>query len=383
MAHTVDVKNLVFADDSFYKTQRVVIGGKSVFTPIKAIDLNKSRPDVGLNKLVRGINEVYTMFNPERVKNILTTDLEQRVNNDVEQKYRKFGTSEEMNLCFAEFECDKFPTKEELEYLTNFSYVHSDITPLPLLPKIARNITSDNIGQYTKFIKGAVGTIEELNNRPIMGIIPMPVPSAYMSMVVETYLDSGITAFCLDFQGSTVNSSKTKIRALVKAMKKEDLLEKSFIYSLNLGAGKLPKEKEVVPAKDILSFGCGFDVIGGQHIRKKLSPEVRAKILAARQMFVNSLRLFNKKDYGYYRATKKETVEQVYPSDSSIPLERLKKIGSNQGIDKLFNQEQQGFEAVNLRTVIREEHNLLKYLGKKENVEKGDIKMLESIKKKP
>ena len=165
MAHTVDVKNLVFADDSFYKTQRVVIGGKSVFTPIKAIDLNKSRPDVGLNKLVRGINEVYTMFNPERVKNILTTDLEQRVNNDVEQKYRKFGTSEEMNLCFAEFECDKFPTKEELEYLTNFSYVHSDITPLPLLPKIARNITSDNIGQYTKFIKGAVGTIEELNNR--------------------------------------------------------------------------------------------------------------------------------------------------------------------------------------------------------------------------
>jgi hypothetical protein len=382
MAHEIKIKDLVFAEDSYYKTQRVKIGSKSFVTPIKAIDLRKNITGVGVNSSIRGVNEVYRIFNSKSLTNVQTTNREQVINNEINRLFKKYSSEDDVNICFTEFEDLKIPNEDEIEYLTNLSYVHSDITPLPLLPKVAKNITSDTFNEYNTFVKNAIETIDVLNNKPIMGIIPMAIPSAFMPTLLNTYLDNGITALCLDFQGSTVGSSLTKIRALVKSMKKQKLLEKSFIYSINLGAGKLPKSKEVVPAKDILSFGYGFDTIGGQHIRKRLPPEVRAKILSAKNMFENSLRLFNKKNYGYYRATKKETVKEIYPEDSSIPLEVLEKIKTHPNIDKLFNQEQQGFEAVNLRVIIKEEQKLLSYLDKKEYVEVNDIKALENIKKR-
>ena len=382
MSHEIKIKDLIFAEDSHYKTENVKIGSKSFSTPIKALDLKKNITDISINQKIKGINEVYRIFNSKSLNNVQTTDREQTINNEVNRLIKKYSSDDEVNICFTEFEDIRIPNEDEIEYLTNLSYVHSDITPLPMLPKVAKNITSDNFNEYNTFIKKAIDAIGVLNNKPIMGVIPMSVPSTFMPMLLKTYTDNGITALCLDFQGSTVGSSLTKIRALVKSIKKQNLLEKSFIYSINLGAGKLPKTKEVVPAKDILSFGYGFDAIGGQHVRKKLSPEIRAKILSSKNMFENSLRLFNKNDYGYYRATKKETIEGVYPKDSSIPLAILEKIKSNSNVDKLFNQEQQGFEAVNLRTIIKEEHKLLSYLNKKKYVEKNDIKMLENIKNK-
>ncbi len=382
MTTEIEIKDLTVAEDSYYKTQRIRVGNKNFVTPIKAIDLNKCQPSIGISNEIRGINEAYKIFDSEKIKKLLRSDREQEINNEIERTYKKYGSVEQVNLCFTEFEGDKLPTEEELEYLTNLAHVHSDITPLPLLPKLARKVNPDNLTNYTDFIRKAIGTIEELNNHPIMGILPMPVPSAFLPNILQAQLDLGVNAFCLDFQGSTVTSSKTKLRALIKFLKKADLLESVFIYSLNLGAGRLPKDRDIVSAKDILSFGYGLDVIGGQHIRRRLSPEVLAKILSAKKMFENSIRLFNKEDYGYYKATKSQIVEEVYPSDSSIPLSLLQRIDGNKGIEKLFNQEQQGFEAVHLRTVIAEEHQLLKYLGKKKQVEASEIKALENIKKK-
>ena len=48
----------------------------------------------------------------------------------------------------------------------------------------------------------------------------------------------------------------------------------------------------------------------------------------------------------------------------------------------LLEKNKAGFDAVNLRTIIKEEHKLLSYLNKKKYVEKNDIKMLENIKNK-
>ena len=370
MAHEIKVKEVIFADDSFYKTQRVHIGSKNFQTPIKALDLKRNVTDIKIPDTIKGINENYRTFDSKRIA----------INNEIANGFKKFGSADEVNICFAEFEENKIPDKDELEYLTNLSYVHSDITPLPLLPRVVRNITLSNFEQYHKFVKDAINTIDESNNKPIMGVIPMPMPSAFLPQLLNTYLDDGITALCLDFQGSTVTSSKTKIRELVKLITRKNSLDKFFTYSLNLGEGKLPKDKEVVAARDILSFGYGFDAMGGKHIKPRLPKEIWARIMSSKNITENSLRLFNKQNYGYYRATKKETVEKIYPKDSNVPLTLLEAVKKNMNIDKVFNQEQQGLETVNLRTVIKEQHKLLKYLDKKEYVEKNDIRTLEKVK---
>ena len=380
MAHEIKVKEVIFADDSFYKTQRVRIGSKNFQTPIKALDLKRNVTGIKIPDNIKGINENYRTFDSKRIANLKTTNREQEINNEIANGFRKFGSADEVNICFAEFEENKIPDKDELEYLTNLSYVHSDITPLPLLPRVVRNITLSNFEQYHKFVKDAIKTIDESNNKPIMGVIPMPMPSAFLPQLLNTYLDDGITALCLDFQGSTVTSSKTKIRELVKLITRKNALGKFFTYSLNLGEGKLPKDKEVVAARDILSFGYGFDAMGGKHIKPRLPKEIWARIMSSKNITENSLRLFNKQNYGYYRATKKETVDKLYPRDSNVPLNLLEAVKKNMNIDKVFNQEQQGLETVNLRTVIKEQHKLLKYLDKKEYVEKNDIRTLEKVK---
>lgn len=382
MNKEIKIRDLLFAEDSFYKTQRVEISGKSFITPAKAMDIRRNITGVSLNPSIKGINEVYRVFKSASIYDARTTDKELKINNEINRLFRRYSSEDQVNICFVEFEEQKLPTEEELEYLTNLSCVHSDITPLPLVPRFSKAITIDNFDEYNNFVKKAIETIEVLNNKPIMGIIPMPVPSAFMPTLLNTYIDNGITALCLDFQGSTIGSSLTKIRALVKAIKKQNLLEESFIYSLNLGGGKLPKSKDVVPAKDILSFGYGFDTIGGQHIRRRLPPEVRAKILSSKDISKNSLRLFNKDDYGYYRAIKKETIKEIYPPDSSIPLGLLEKLMAPSNIDKLFNQEQQGLEAINLRTVIKEENKLLNYLKRKRFVDQKDIKSIHNLKER-
>ena len=133
-------------------------------------------------------------------------------------------------------------------------------------------------------------------------------------------------------------------------------------------------------SSQLTSFGFGFDAMGGKHTRVKLSPEVRAKILSSVNMFENALRLFDKNSYGYVRTNKRELIAKIYPNDSNVPLNILQSLKGNINIDKIFNQEQQGLETVKLRTVIKEDKHLLKYLDRKENVEKNDIKNLENIK---
>lgn len=385
MASHVEIKSVNFAEDSLYKTQTVQIRGKSFKTPIKAMDLNRYIVGLNINPVVKGVNEICKKFNSTRINTALTTNREEEINREIDAVKKKYSSEDDVNICFVEFEENNLPNQIETDYLTNLSYAHSDITPLPIIPKFFKVSTSDintRFMKYCEFINNAIATINIHNQKPIMGIMPMSLPTIFMPELIEIYRKEGINSIFLDFQGATVNGAVTKIRNLVMTLKRQSLLENTFIYSLNLGPGKLPKSKDVVPAKDILSFGYGFDSIGGMHVQKKLPPEVRERILRSQNIFEYSLRLFNKQDYGYYRASKPETIHKIYPGDSSIPpniLERSRKIGN---VDKLFNQEQLGLEAVNLRSVINQNSELLKYLGTKQYVEKNDIKILSKIKTK-
>ena len=252
MADEIKVKDVTFADDSYYKTQRVVVGSKNFQTPIKALDLRRNVVGIDTPKSIKGLNEYYKVFNSKSIAHLKTTSREQDINNEISRVLKKFTYADEVNVCFAEFEEDKIPNEDELEYLTNLSYVHSDITPLPLLPRVAKKVNLSNFDLYHKFIKDAINTIEELNNKSIMGVIPISMPSAFLPQLLGTYLDNGITALCLDFQGATISSAATKIRELVKSIKKRNVLDKIFTYSLNLGEGKLPKSKEVIAAAKFL-----------------------------------------------------------------------------------------------------------------------------------
>ena len=111
MANEIKVKDVTFADDSYYKTQRVVIGSKNFQTPIKALDLKRNVVGINIPASIKGVNECYRMFNSKSIANLKTTSREQDINNEINNAFKKFGSADEVNICFAEFEEDKYPNK--------------------------------------------------------------------------------------------------------------------------------------------------------------------------------------------------------------------------------------------------------------------------------
>ena len=105
MAHEIKVKEVIFADDSFYKTQRVRIGSKNFQTPIKALDLKRNVTGI------KGINENYRTFDSKRIANLKTTNREQEINNEIANGFKKFGSADEVDICLLNLRKTKFQIK--------------------------------------------------------------------------------------------------------------------------------------------------------------------------------------------------------------------------------------------------------------------------------
>ena len=98
---------------------------------------------------------------------------------------------------------------------------------------------------------------------------------------------------------------------------------------------------------------------------------------------LNKFRLFNKKDYGYWKAVSAEDLPAIFPEDCRLPIEDFKNSKKPFDLQKVFNAEQLALEAHNIRSVIKEESDkALTYVKKKKYVEDSDIRLLETAQKR-
>jgi len=130
----------------------------------------------------------------------------------------------------------------------------------------------------------------------------------------------------------------------------------------------------VTPAKDIITLMMGFDSYGTPHVPQKILIEVVEKIREkqSNRKFApwgnisiqptdnepEVFRIFNRKDYGYYRsdilnlAIQEEKNETINLKD--IYIENLSS-ERKKAIRKSFNVEKQAIEAVELQQIISED----------------------------
>ena len=387
MSKYIKVSNFEVADDLFLKKQEVNIGGKKFQSPIKTIDASKLRSDIQIVDKVKGLNEVCKFFNEKRLKEYITgVRDESSINGELNRKIGK-TKPETATICFVGYEDPKFPEEKGINFLMNLAHEFSDATPLPLMPKLFKNDERDfvtKLEDYKKFMKNCIDSINRLNNKPILGIIPEIIPSGYVADLVNFYYENDITAFVYDFKGKISGGMRTKIREMMIAFKELDLLEKSFLYAINASTGKMIKEAPVVRAEDILTFGFGFDALGDQHVRRAFPPDV-ARMLRERMKTQKPLiRLFNDKDYGYYKTSDLSILENIYPEDeTSIPFDDFKvhnvKFKSSQG---LFNSERIGIEAIKYQSLIKEAPSKTSnYFKIKKYVREKDVKDLGKFRK--
>ena len=384
MSKHIDFRKVTPDEESLYVTKELRINGKKIITPIKSLNLSKSNSNLQFNDKTRGINEIYKRFSLNKstkknsIYNLLSIpDKLTKFNYELNSLVRKTNHDSEINICFMEYDGVKYPEKKSLDFMVDTAYEYSDITPLPIIPKIPERIGSDEreFIKYTNFLTESIETIETLNNQPIIGIVP-PV-QFFINDIVEFYAKKEIDAFVFDCDGKTPMSLHQTIRGFMRSLKQHDLLENSFIHLINANQGRFNKDSNVVGAKDILSFGLGFDSMGEKHKPLKGPKEFFDKLKNRED---NKLRLFNKEDYGYYKLSASE-IGDIYPIDSIISTKDFENEQTDvRNLQKSFNLEQVGLEAIRLRSVIDDQESL-KYLSNKSQVKKEDFKKIAKMKK--
>ncbi|MBU2100243.1 hypothetical protein KKG83_02555 [Candidatus Micrarchaeota archaeon] len=380
---SIETKVKIINSDPFslYKTQKIRFSSSLSFTtPSKAIDLDKLGLEQKLNKDAKRFNEIFKRFNAEQIKRIdEENELFDRLQNWFNRQKKK-AEPETPTVTIVEFDEDRFPSKEEIEFLIGAIYPNSDIVTIPIVPGINKKKKSElDFDGYKKYVKEAIEDIEGLNNKPIMGTIPK-LPGTLIKDLINFYVGFGINSFLVDFDGSNPVSYDMRTHRILRALKENKLLETSYLFGHNVGLGRPNKDVLAVPARDILGFGLGLNSLGNKH--KKFVPN-RTFFEFIKMNPEKKFRLFDKGSYSYWNYEAVSKSPEAYPKDSSISWDELKKSKMPNKLQKTFNEEQIALETNKIYSVINEDsEKSLSYLKSKKFVEKDDFKKIENSTKR-
>lgn len=291
-------------------------------------------------------------------------------------RLRSMARKDEITVCFLGFDGNTYPNNDELRFLANESFYHSDIVPLPIISKLKKRVNRSNFSEYKRFLQRAYEEYSTLNNKRLMGIIPN-LSQAFVEDLVDFYVGKDMNSFFFDFDGSSPSTKYASIINFHKRLNDYGLVGDCFVYSLNSSIGRGPKP--VIEAKDILSYGFGFDVLGRYE-----PPPIPSGVKPP----TPRIRFFNKEDYGYYGILWSD-IGSFYPKDSYIPLQTLKNVKPKPNKDgdpvidytvpSLLNLEQKGLETLRLRKVI-DSGEIGHYIDSKKYINKKDKKNLMEMK---
>jgi hypothetical protein len=382
MSTEIRIGSYLVSDDTDLRTLKFSIGNKPVVTPTRALNTNTFFRETKIPGQLASLNELYFTLDEISLRNINEQPAASQAKNKAAHKSIT-QSGNKPTLCLLQFKNDgmapRYPTTDEIDILTNTAYAFSDITPIPSIPKVARALSIENFDEFLAYLEACYTAIMVRNKKPILGYIPATV-ALFTKRIVDFYIDHGINAFYIDFDGTMISTHATALNALKVQLKKRGYEESNFLHYVNVSYGKSINDQEVLSARDLLGFGQGLDSLGGVHMGPKRNPEFYDWLKTHKDVKRNTNRLLNREDYGYYRVdTLGAGITRLIPKDS--PIQQSDIISAPQSHQtravKIVNLHQQCVESTVLRTMVNENPDkTLGYFGSKSNVLPVDLKFL-------
>jgi hypothetical protein len=370
------------SDDTDLRTLEFSIGDKKVTTPTRALNTNTFFQDTKIPTTLASLNELYFTFDETSLKNINEKPAASKAKNKAAHK-SNVQSDYKPTLCLLQFKnkdiAPRYPTTDEIDILTNTAYSFSDITPIPSIPKVARALDVENFDEFISYLEACYTAIMVRNKKPIIGYIPATV-SLFTKRIIDFYVDHGINAYYIDFDGTLITTHATALNALKVQLKKRGYEENNFLHYVNVSYSKSINDQEVLSARDLLGFGHGLDSLGGVHMGPKRNPEFYEWLRAHKDLKRNTNRLLNREDYGYYRVDLLgDQITNMIPKDA--PVQQSDIISAPESRQtravKIVNLHQQCVESTVLRTMVNENPDkTLEYFGSKSNVLETDLRRL-------
>ncbi|SEK86443.1 hypothetical protein [Haloferax larsenii] len=380
----LNVKVRDIDDDTLYTHKTIQIGSTSIDSPVKALPVGKMRRADTVSDSVRGFNEIYFKTTPDDLRDARKAFKSKQKKKKIQPALNK-ARRDEINVVFVELATKERVSDKNLLYLIDLLYSTSDILALPLMNTMLNAIKKDGKGVESRYFNRYFENLKRLlrmaidTNKPVMGIVPA-LNWDFTNRVANLYLNNGIRAFCIDFNGKTVtaeNQLTNTVRPLMRKIRSERIQEDVLIYSINAHRGRSRSGFTGTPANDFMTFGFGFDILGDKHISRNLPPHLFEQAEDETPKF----RMFHRDDYVYQDHKYGTDLRQSLPSNTGLDPDRiLDRPQDKYRFAALLNGEQQAFESIDLQPAI-DEHRVVDHVQKKRGVGDDDLEGMRSTKK--
>lgn len=373
-----------FDEETLFSHKRISLGPKSIETPAKAIQIGKTRSGKDeISAAARGVNEIYFQTDADKLElDRQTFDVGHR--QKIRQSLNKTDDGE-VNFVFAKLDTVETLDPENIQYLADLIYSTSDFLTVPLMPEFLGAIKAEGRGTDSRYFRAYLRNVEtyldsamHINDKPILGTLPA-LPWDFTNKVIDLYLDRGVRAFCFNFNGRTVTAENQLLNMVTPLMRRiavENLQEDVFFYSLNAHRGRRISGGDYVPARDFMSFGFGFDILGDKHLAGNLPPHLLDEMDSG-----HSLRVFERDDYVYEDLEYGPDLGSQLPSDTGLdPARIIDNPQSRYRFAALLNGEQQSMEANDLRPVI-DDHEVVAHIEPKRGISSDNLEDMKTAKR--
>jgi len=400
MSLEVKVKTKDIADDSGLRTTRVKLANNYVTTPIKSVDTSSFYADTKFPKQMTKLSEFFLSFNENTLKRFYNDDEYNKRKNYDFNSHKKKIYDDTTTITIVQYKKTRkdeapadyeAPSEKEIKSLVNAAYSFTDITAIPSVPRLARRIDVDDIDILMDYIDSTLKRINVHNKKKVMGYLPM-LPPAFLERLVNYYLNNGINALYLDFDGTTLTSNLSKVDTIKRTLADRGYEENHFLYYVNMSYGKAINEIGVLSARDLLALSLGLDGFGGKHVAARRGKEFYEWIKKQKDTYKNKTRILNRTDYGYYRYSEdhlKSYFEtegglpnpmEIYPEDPIVDLSNIiekDSFTSKKRLIDIENVHQRALECNNLGIITHEKPDeTINYFDKKKCVKNKDIKQI-------
>ena len=296
---------------------------------------------------IDSINEIFRMINLEKIRKINMDSGEERKSNTNLLRDKRQDVP---NLFFLSYSNTPMPNKKELGALVDLQYVHSDAAVIPLWPGLTKGRKGEKLKEtYLDFVRKYIEIVETLNNKSIIGTIPVRLARQFVPDLLKLYHAHDITSFVIDSDGASVYTDRSWIRMVQREIYNLGIRDEGFVYNINSGEGRFMKNADVILARDFITIPFGIDILGNNHIPPRLDTAGWRKIKASRY---KGPRLFDSSTYGYSR------VQDLVAGRKKVKNENIRR---------------QFYETINLQNVIKEENTAFGYLKKKQQVKEHKV----------
>ena len=334
---------------TLYKARAIHINGKKLYTPAKAVDKSVVKSDAFLDyvdqyrEYSNFLIEIHFRASREDHLNLISSSFNKLISR-LGDEFIYLGLvsiTKELFISIISKRLEKYINLFSNELLNT----GADIVSTPYVPYANKFKLYDNklVKKYSDFLKGVAMNLNESGKYTVMGVIQDISDIKTMTELVQLYLGlNNIKIIGFNFDAKVPSSVYSFLQSIFREVRRISSLARFVYYALNVNKGRYISSLDCIPARDVMVFGYGFDILGEKHIAVPSRERERGYIM-----------IFNQDTYGYDKVSYRG-IKRIYLQE------------------KILNFPKYLSEFHNIHVLLREGGAIKEYLSNKKCIHRVD-----------